>query len=401
MEDNGNIVGIEGSKAEVLKTDLVNLSNNAQKLDPPFILFPVIYKLHDKYLMHIQIPVCSQVHKTGNFVFDRSNDGYFRITQPGRIAEIYNRKKTHYTEGSIYPFLRLEDFNNETLQKARILIKRNNPNHPWLSLTDEALLQTAGLWRKDLQTGQEGYTLAAALLFGKEETISNILPHYKTDALVRINNPDRYDDRDYIQCNLINAYERLMDFITRHLPDKFYLEGDQRINLRSKIFREIVANILVHREFTNAYPATLTIFADRVETVNANIPNGLGPISPDKFAPYPKNPTIAKFFIQLGRVDELGSGILNVHKYLSAYSPGKKPEFIEGNTFKTVIPLVANSIDTVNIESATEKLDNDTEKTETDTVKLTLKELLLSQRATVKERFIKIVELIYQNHHSV
>ena len=67
-----------------------------------------------------------------------------------------------------------------------------------------------------------------------------------------------------------------MDFITRHLPDKFYLEGDQRINLRSNIFREIIANILVHREFTDAYPATLTIFADRVETVNANIPNGQG-----------------------------------------------------------------------------------------------------------------------------
>jgi len=56
------------------------------------------------------------------------------------------------------------------------------------------LLQTAGLWRRDLQTGNAGYTLAAALLFGKDETISNILPHYKTDALVRINDTDGYDD---------------------------------------------------------------------------------------------------------------------------------------------------------------------------------------------------------------
>lgn len=339
VDDNGAIIGIDTEKVNGIKADLVNLSNNPQKLDPPFILFPVIYKISGRYLIHIQVPVSSQVHKSGNYVYDRSSDGDFKINQPNRIAELYNRKKTHYTEGTIYPFLRFDDLDTSLFQRARTLIRNNNPNHPWLSLDDEQLLQTAGLWRRDLQTGNEGYTLAAALLFGKDETISNILPHYKTDALVRINDTDRYDDRDYIQCNLIVAYERLMDFIGRHLPDKFYMEGDQRISLRTKIFREVIANLLVHREFTNAYPAALTIFADRIETANANVPNGVGPISPERFAPFPKNPAIAKFFIQLGRVEELGSGILNVNKYLAAYSTGSKPEFIEADVFKTIIPL--------------------------------------------------------------
>lgn len=43
--------------------------------------------------------------------------------------------------------------------------------------------------------------------------------------------------------------------------------------------------------------------------------------------------------IQLGRVAELGSGVLNVNKYLEYYSPGKKPVFREGSTFKSNIPL--------------------------------------------------------------
>ena len=38
-------------------------------------------------------------------------------------------------------------------------------------------------------------------------------------------------------------------------------------------------------------------------------------------------------------MDELGSGVLNVNKYLPFYSPGKKPQFIEGNSFKMIIPL--------------------------------------------------------------
>jgi ATP-dependent DNA helicase RecG len=57
------------------------------------------------------------------------------------------------------------------------------------------------------------------------------------------------------------------------------------------------------------------------------------------FVPFPKNPTIAKFFIQLGRVDELGSGVINVNRYIQEYAPDGKPSFMEGATFKMVIPL--------------------------------------------------------------
>ena len=59
-----------------------------------------------------------------------------------------------------------------------------------------------------------------------------MLPHYKIDALVRRIDKDRYDDRETLRCNLITAYELLMRFVAKHLPDKFHLEGDQRISLR-------------------------------------------------------------------------------------------------------------------------------------------------------------------------
>ena len=101
---------------------------------------------------------------------------------------------------------------------------------------------------KRLSIGKEGYTLAAVLLFGKDEVIQQILPHYKTDAILRVKNVNRYDDREYIQTNLIESYEKLMDFVAKHLPDKFYKEENQRKSLRTDIFHEVVANILVHRD---------------------------------------------------------------------------------------------------------------------------------------------------------
>lgn len=107
-----------------------------------------------------------------------------------------------------------------------------------------------------------------------------------------------------------------MGFVAKHLPDKFYLEGDQRISLRAKIFREVVASLIVHREYTNAHPCSFVIGPAELRAENANNPHGEGPIDLQNFAPFPKNPTIVKFFIQLGRVDELGSGLLNVNKYI-------------------------------------------------------------------------------------
>lgn len=205
-------------------------------------------------------------------------------------------------------------------------------------MDDIEILISAGLHLRDPNTGIEGITLGGILIFGTEELIHAALPHHKTDAILRRENLDRYDDRDDIRVNLVRSYERLMQFIAKHLNDKFYLEGNQRISLRDKIFREVISNLLIHREFANPFPAKLIIQKDRVQIENSNKPHGNGIIDPQNFSPYPKNPTIAKFFKEIGLVDELGSGIRNIFKYNKIYS-GADPVFREGDVFTTIIPL--------------------------------------------------------------
>lgn len=141
-----------------------------------------------------------------------------------------------------------------------------------------------------------------------------------------------------------------MQFIAKHLNDKFYLEGDQRVSLRDKIFREAISNLLIHREFSNPFPAKLVVEKDRVYIENGNKPHGNGTIDPENFSPYPKNPKIAKFFKEIGWVDELGSGVRNIYKYNKIYS-GADPEFIEGDVFKTIIPLTMQATTQVEVDS--------------------------------------------------
>ena len=49
-------------------------------------------------------------------------------------------------------------------------------------------------------------------------------------------------------------------------------------------------------------------------------------------------------FWEIGLADELGSGMRNTYKYTKLYSGGT-PEFIEGDVFRTVIPLAPIAVE--------------------------------------------------------
>jgi ATP-dependent DNA helicase RecG len=202
-------------------------------------------------------------------------------------------------------------------------------------MDDMELLKSAQLYQTDPETGKSGVTLAGLLLLGKRSPLLSAVPHHRTDLILRKVNLDRYDDRDFVDVNLVKSYDRIMAFVAKHLPDPFYLEGTTNISIRDAIFREVASNILIHREYTNAFPAKLIIERGQVRTENSNRPHGFGALNPETFTPFPKNPVIAAFFRQIGRADELGSGMRKMMRYGKAYG-GADPEMIEGDVFKIV-----------------------------------------------------------------
>lgn len=129
-----------------------------------------------------------------------------------------------------------------------------------------------------------------------------------------------------------------MEFGKKHLNDSFVLDGDQSVSARDKILREIISNILAHRDYSSAYTAQFVIEKDKIFTKNSNLPHGHGELQLNKFEPFPKNPTISKVFREIGYADELGSGMRNTNKYTKLYSGGT-PVFIEDNIFQIMIPM--------------------------------------------------------------
>ena len=345
-DDDGNVIGIPSENLSKYSQEIVSSLNNPDCIKPSLYLEPVPVEHEDGLVLILRVPATSQLHRYNGRVYWRSDDNDQDITSDQqKISDIYFRKRNYFSESIIYKFLSYKDLDEQLFDKARSIINSRDSNHPWLMMGNREILSSSSLFRKDFKTGEEGLTLAAALIFGKDETIHNLLPGYKVEALVRKDNLDRYDDRlPPLRTNLIDTYIKLLAFVKEHLEDKFYQEGEQRKDLRELIFREVIGNLIVHREYTSALSSELIIYKDKVTVTNPNKALFHGPLNLHKFTPYPKNPNIRKFFTAFGWTDELGSGIRNTTKYLNIYVPGAKPAFIEDDTFLTEIPLVFRSL---------------------------------------------------------
>ena len=257
-------------------------------------------------------------------------------------------RQDNFYVNRVFPVFSISDLRQDLIDKARKLAIIKKADHPWKGMDNAELLRSCGLILIDTATGKEALTLAAILLFGTDIMIKSVCFQYKTDAIVRIIDTDRYDDREVVNTNLIESYEKLMAFGERHLNDRFVLDeytGEngakivQNVSARDKILREVVGNILMHRDFSSGHVARMVIGKDKIELVNANRPHGHGDLDPTTFRPFQKNPAISQVFREMGLADELGSGMRNSYKYTKLYS-GATPTFTEeGDLFRITIPL--------------------------------------------------------------
>ena len=339
--DDGKIEGLPEKAVPNMIKNFVNVTSEPNLFNPILYITPQVIKIDGKTIIHIHVPISSDVHSYKGKIYDRVHEADIIVKSNSKIAEMIIRKQNLFTEQKVFPYATMNELKPELIEQCRKLAVNLQAEHPWKDMSDEQLLKSAGLIKMDLETGKTGINLAGLLLLGRDDVIRSVCPQYKTDALLRRVNVDRYDDREIIETNLIESYELLMQFVRKHLNDKFYLEGVQRVNLRDKIAREMISNILMHREFTSAYISKLVIEKDKMYTENPCKALNQMLLTPENFTPISKNPIIAKFFTNIGYADELGSGIRNMFKYTMLYS-GKYPEMREDDIFKTIIPLDDN-----------------------------------------------------------
>jgi ATP-dependent DNA helicase RecG len=124
--------------------------------------------------------------------------------------------------------------------------------------------------------------------------------------------------------------------------------GINRLDLRNMLFREIVSNLLLHREFASTFSSKLLIFSDRVITENWTKPMQIGNVTLDTLETHTKNPLITKVFREMKWAEELGSGKKNIKKFAPLYYDKYKIEiqnnekFVFSITYKQYFSIINN-----------------------------------------------------------
>ncbi|GHV74185.1 ATP-dependent DNA helicase RecG [Spirochaetia bacterium] len=341
VSDSGEALGVNPKAIPALKKNFVNMLNNPEKVSPVLYLNLEEITINGKTILYVYIPISSHVELCSGKIFDRTEDADIDITKSvDLVANLFNRKSMTFTERKLFPYVTKKELRPEIIKRARQMALNKTTDHPWEHIPDMELFKSAGLYEENWVTNEKGFNLAAVLLFGRDEVIRSCVPGYITDAILRKENLDRYDDRLMVETNLIDSFGLLMEFVAKHTLDRFFLVDNKNVSVRSWIAREIISNSLVHREYASVFPAKIVIEKDRLYAENWNKSLKPGRITPEDFTPYPKNPILARFFVNIGLADQLGSGVRNLYKYTKIYS-GSEPELLEGDIFKTTVLLTA------------------------------------------------------------
>lgn len=349
VKNDGEIVGVNPDKAEILKANIITAIKNQELFLPCPYFTPQILEVEGKVVLLLDIPYGQYVYRYNGRYWDRNGDADIDLTdQPELLLALFERKNPHLFEERTVDGLAMEQLDHDTFQFCRNILAVKKPEHAWLQLTDEDILIHTRLAKKDTATGELKLKYAALILFGKEGAIEEFIPRYRFEALFHMCTyeqyndmtefPNRYDDRRTMRCNLIKVYDQLTQFTERYLPNKFYLPSgtNQREDLRWDLFREIVGNLCVHTDYSTGYACFYHVFKDRVVTKNPTrllpeIPEG--ELTLQQLNNYTKNPLLVRVFHELSWVEDMGSGTRNILRYAPLYYPNYKVEINNGFQF--------------------------------------------------------------------
>mgnify|MGYP005843571787 CR=1 FL=1 len=179
----------------------------------------------------------------------------------------------------------------------------------------------------------EQLTLGAYLLFVKNHcTISDIQAgRFKSDITII--------DSISLNTDLFTEVDEILAFIRKHLMVEYIITGEaqrtERFDYPTDAIREIVINMIVHRDYRNSSASIIKIFDDRIEFFNpGNLYDGLtvNDLLSGNYTSKTRNKLIAKAFKEVGLIERYGTGIRRILDICTRYGtiPPKIEELPKG-----------------------------------------------------------------------
>jgi predicted HTH transcriptional regulator len=225
----------------------------------------------------------------------------------------------HSADSRILTGYSIDDIDITTLRNYRQAYKDRHENHPWNDFDDQRFLESVGAYRKDRATGQEGYTVAGMLMFGKYSSLTDpeCCPNFFPDYREHLGDGKdvRWTNRVYPdgtwEANLYQFYSRVLPMLQHALPVPFKLDENQRRKDTTSAhtsLREAFGNCLIHCAYTMVGNIVIDRYDDRIVMSNP----GTMLVSMENFweggHSVCRNPLLQKMFVFVGVGEKAGSG---------------------------------------------------------------------------------------------
>lgn len=220
----------------------------------------------DFYVLIIKVPRASRDqrpvyvgHDPYGGTYRRGYEGDFKCTRSEVQRMFADADLSRTTDKRILKGYTIEDIDNESLRQYRQLFNIAKPDHVWSTLDDLHFLKQLGAYRRDRVSGEEGFTVAGILMFGKtdaitdDECLPNFFPDYRNET--SIIETERWIDRIYPdgtwEANLFQFYLRTLPRLQSFLPKPFSLKDNQRVDQSPAhvAIREAFVNLCVHPDY--------------------------------------------------------------------------------------------------------------------------------------------------------
>ena len=318
MRDNGTVCGVSLGK-EAQQTWLNEIK---QKTEPSIIPDIDVIDVDGKHVVVLSVqeyPV-KPVSTKGRYYVRQANSNHlmtaFEISNS--ILQTKNSSWDYYP----CPGKTLSDIDIEKVKKVmRVIAKRNDR----FNITDPMEF----LRKYELIDDQNHISNGCYLMFCKDINILTTIQmgHFASEIVIK--------DDYIVDSDIIEQVEEVMQFIRKHINKALIIVDTQTQNIQRwdyplDALREIVLNMIVHRDYRAKSESTIKIFSDHILFYNpGQLPDGITieQLRQNNYVSKPYNKQVAKIFKEMGEIERFGTGVKRVCDMFVDYGL-QKPEWI-------------------------------------------------------------------------
>ncbi len=311
--------------ADKLQNDFLGTCRDTEKFSRPVDVRAKQYGLDDKLVLAFYVAPSHRFDKPIRVRVDKAWHTYIRVgardqkCSEAEEARFFRDASTEDFDALVLEDAKLTDLDEASLGWLRGVIDQRLPERARPTLSVDQYLDEMGLTRDGKLTH------AAAFLFGREKLLARLKPGGVADfRLIRAPwseslPPQRYDDRELCEGNLVQTLRALLERVLRLVPAPFSVEPETMQRRAHPpeylVLREALVNLLVHQDYSDRQRTARilwyddrTVFenpGDSFLTLSQMLDGGGGEL---------RNPLLVRVFRQAGYAEQAGTGIPSIVK---------------------------------------------------------------------------------------